>query len=88
MKLKKFNEHKDLDPFNEENWDDEAEIKRDLVERCSYNIIENAYDYKHYLLDILKEHFNNKTIEELKEFLGEREEEFDMDRDDFYQIDY
>lgn len=76
--MKKFNEYNntdDIDPFNEEDWTEDNnvqadEYKKELVDRCSYDILDNVYNYQDYLLDILREHFNEKSIRELKDFLG------------------
>lgn len=75
-KFNKYNNTNDIDPFNEENWSEDNyvqddEYKQELVERCSYDILDNVYEYQNYLLDILREYFNEKSIRELKEFLGE-----------------
>lgn len=68
------NKNIDVDPFGEEDWNEEN-TKKELVKNCVYDIIYNAHDYRHYLEDILTEHFKDKTIDELKEFLGYNEYE-------------
>lgn len=78
-RVKKFfnfvNENiEDVDPFNEENWDDNNEkrnkIKEDLVNDCVYDILDDLYGSRDFISHILRDYFNNKNIAELREFLG------------------
>ena len=78
--MKKFNtfvnEKNENDPYNEERWDDkESEEmilakKRDLVGDCTWMVINDIGNFRNFLTDILRDHFNQLDINTLEEFLG------------------
>lgn len=39
MKIIKFNEHKDIDPYGEENWEDDAKLNVDDIDNFKVNSI-------------------------------------------------
>ena len=79
--MKKFNtfvnENNENDPYNEERWDDKVETeemmlarKKDLVGDCTWLVINDVGNFRDFLVDVLRDHFNQLDIETLEEFLG------------------
>jgi hypothetical protein len=66
-----------LDPYGEENWNEKPmELDRDrMISDIIEDLINNPYDYRHFISDLIRQSLLNYTDEELKQLCGDRDDE-------------
>lgn len=79
-KIDDIDSYDDIDPYSEENWtekgvDKTGRTKNDLIQECILDVLSNSYGYRQIIRESLSSYFNNLSMNELKEFLGESGEE-------------
>ena len=70
--------HNDIDPYGEEDWTGKEPIQLDrnrMINDIIDDVMENPYDYRHFIGDLIRQSLNNSTDEELKSWLGDRDDE-------------
>ena len=67
----KENNHKDIDPYGEEDWSNKIGEKKEWVEKCIYLVESDMFNFRHMVRDILRDKFENMSVKDLKDFYGE-----------------
>lgn len=68
---------KEIDPYGEENWEEKSiELDRDrMISDIIDDMMENPHDYIHFIRDTLSQSLIDYSDEELKQLLGDRDDE-------------
>lgn len=73
MFIKENDEHKDVDPYGEENWKEKPYLdfdKNKMVSDCVDMIYQDLDGYRAWIMDVVTEYLNEQSIDYLKEFLN------------------
>ncbi len=71
--IKENDEHKDVDPYGEENWKEKPYLDFDkdkMVSDCLDMIYQDMSGYRDWIMQVINNYFNDQSIDYLKEFLN------------------